>query len=475
MGDGGRRISRIASRFDAGWRRRRSLPARSDAPMQAEEVVAARGQGDDRLRARVGLRACVELGRDHGLGRRPVYGQDPAVDSRNPGHQIPPRELGPDVIVVASQQGGRPEPAWREPAALPVRRNRGRDSGRWTCCRRGRRRLGTLGYHPRDAAVRVRRSAGGHGGPCAAARRAGGPPRPRHPPLPAVRRRHPGRREVPRAGGQRERSHLFREQPGGITSQRAARASSGGRGRLWAAGASFLAPEFRRAGRSAPASSPPARPPRAHHGSGRLRQDGQPFPVEVSLGTWSGPDGTFFTHRAPISERGRRWPPCARRKFRAVLEGSAAAVFIIDEGRVRYANQAAAALTGASVRRPRRSRLPRPLPCRLPRHRPPPRPEGAVARRGRPPLRGAPDRRRRPLGGAHGPRPRLRRPSDLAGDRLRRHRAPPGRGGHARVRAAHARHPRDRPARGRAPRPRGRASPTATPSSWSWSATRRRT
>ncbi len=33
--------------------------------------------------------------------------------------------------------------------------------------------------------------------------------------------------------------------------------------------------------------------------------------------------------------------------FRAVLEGSAAAVFIIDEGRVRYANEAAAALTGA--------------------------------------------------------------------------------------------------------------------------------
>jgi diguanylate cyclase (GGDEF)-like protein/PAS domain S-box-containing protein len=35
-------------------------------------------------------------------------------------------------------------------------------------------------------------------------------------------------------------------------------------------------------------------------------------------------------------------------KFRAVLEGSAAAVFVIDEGRVLYANQAAAALTGSS-------------------------------------------------------------------------------------------------------------------------------
>src|SRR5207247_11203034 len=34
-------------------------------------------------------------------------------------------------------------------------------------------------------------------------------------------------------------------------------------------------------------------------------------------------------------------------KFRAVLEGSAAAVFIIDQGRVRYANEAASALTGA--------------------------------------------------------------------------------------------------------------------------------
>jgi len=35
-------------------------------------------------------------------------------------------------------------------------------------------------------------------------------------------------------------------------------------------------------------------------------------------------------------------------KFRAVLDGSAAAVFVIDAGRVRYANEAAAALTGAS-------------------------------------------------------------------------------------------------------------------------------
>jgi diguanylate cyclase (GGDEF)-like protein/PAS domain S-box-containing protein len=33
-------------------------------------------------------------------------------------------------------------------------------------------------------------------------------------------------------------------------------------------------------------------------------------------------------------------------KFRAVLDGSAAAVFIIDDGRVRYANEAAGALTG---------------------------------------------------------------------------------------------------------------------------------
>jgi diguanylate cyclase (GGDEF)-like protein/PAS domain S-box-containing protein len=35
-------------------------------------------------------------------------------------------------------------------------------------------------------------------------------------------------------------------------------------------------------------------------------------------------------------------------KFRAVLEGSAAAVFVIDDGRVRYANQAAGALTSAT-------------------------------------------------------------------------------------------------------------------------------
>ena len=38
----------------------------------------------------------------------------------------------------------------------------------------------------------------------------------------------------------------------------------------------------------------------------------------------------------------------SEQKFRAVLEGSAAAVFVIEDGRVRYANQAAGALTGAS-------------------------------------------------------------------------------------------------------------------------------
>jgi diguanylate cyclase (GGDEF)-like protein/PAS domain S-box-containing protein len=49
--------------------------------------------------------------------------------------------------------------------------------------------------------------------------------------------------------------------------------------------------------------------------------------------------------RAPLADAGLL---AREEKFRAVLEGSAAAVFIIDEGRVRYANEAAAALTGTA-------------------------------------------------------------------------------------------------------------------------------
>jgi len=61
----------------------------------------------------------------------------------------------------------------------------------------------------------------------------------------------------------------------------------------------------------------------------------------------------FVLARAARREKAPGVPPprpplSSEEKFRAVLEGSAAAVFVIDDGRVRYANQAAGALTAAA-------------------------------------------------------------------------------------------------------------------------------
>jgi diguanylate cyclase (GGDEF)-like protein/PAS domain S-box-containing protein len=82
-----------------------------------------------------------------------------------------------------------------------------------------------------------------------------------------------------------------------------------------------------------------------------LRLSGERFPMEVSLGTWNAADGTYFTAiLRDISER-RQTEEALRaseEKFRALLDSSAAAVFIIDDDRVRYANSAAGALTGAA-------------------------------------------------------------------------------------------------------------------------------
>jgi diguanylate cyclase (GGDEF)-like protein/PAS domain S-box-containing protein len=88
-----------------------------------------------------------------------------------------------------------------------------------------------------------------------------------------------------------------------------------------------------------------------HTTEAQALRHGQPFPVEVSLGTWNGPDGTFFTAIVrDISERRQAVAALksSEEKFRALLEGSAAAVFIVDDTRVRYANEAATVLTGAA-------------------------------------------------------------------------------------------------------------------------------
>ncbi|HUG52111.1 MAG TPA: PAS domain S-box protein, partial [Vicinamibacteria bacterium] len=67
------------------------------------------------------------------------------------------------------------------------------------------------------------------------------------------------------------------------------------------------------------------------------------------LGTWSAADGTYFTAiLRDISERrlAQEALRASEEKFRALLDSSAAAVFIIDDDHLRYANAAARALTG---------------------------------------------------------------------------------------------------------------------------------
>src|SRR5262249_25128787 len=79
------------------------------------------------------------------------------------------------------------------------------------------------------------------------------------------------------------------------------------------------------------------------------------------LGTWSSTDGVFVTAiLRDVSERRRSQEAlrASEEKFRALLESSAAAVFIVDEtGRVRYSNPAAGILTGASAAQLRDTRF----------------------------------------------------------------------------------------------------------------------
>ena len=118
---------------------------------------------------------------------------------------------------------------------------------------------------------------------------------------------------------------------------------------------SFLAPEFRARWddllRNAVATRPDALLGQTTE-LVALRENGKRFPVEVSLGSWTGADGTFFT--AILRDIGERKEAeealrASEEKFRAVLESAAAAVFIIDGGQVRYANEAAGALAAAPV------------------------------------------------------------------------------------------------------------------------------
>ena len=220
-------------------------------------------------------------------------------------------------------------------------------------------------------------------------------------------------------------------------------------------------------------------PPRAHHGSGR------PAPGRDSPSRWRSPSAPGTAPTAPSSppscatsaSAGRRWPPCARARRSSAPSSRA---------RRPPSSSSTTRASATPTRPPPRSPAPPAPPSldrpfldrfhadshdivrhRVLRRRPRPWPASAT-RRGWP---GTDDRwveltgRTLDFGG---------QPA-CPGHRLRRHGAAPGRRRHARVRAPHARHPGERAARGRAPRPRAASSPTATPTSWSWSATRRRT
>ena len=87
-------------------------------PDEREQVVAARGQGHDGIPARVDRLQRAELRREHVFRRRPVGGQEAALDPGEPGDEIPARELRPHVVVVAGQQGGRAEAGDGQPQPL---------------------------------------------------------------------------------------------------------------------------------------------------------------------------------------------------------------------------------------------------------------------------------------------------------------------------------------------------------------------
>jgi len=84
-------------------------------PEQREKIVPAGGQGHDHIPAALDRPQRADLRREHVVRRRSVRGQEVTGDPGEPRGEVPPREPGPDRVVVPSQEGRRPQAGGGQP------------------------------------------------------------------------------------------------------------------------------------------------------------------------------------------------------------------------------------------------------------------------------------------------------------------------------------------------------------------------